>query len=253
LKNKLLKKLNFQVLLKYPEKFDVYNEYSDPIPCSGFCIDCEKKGIIGFNNTKLTFMSHGCTTEDYISILGEMPNQNEYNGNVLFILEQPGGDYKLGDWIEFQSYTKYPPVYHYYWTPSYGKWVMSIPELLEVKNFYGNYFSYLINKYSFRNCYITNAIKCKIVGSDRYSDIYTSVSANCRINYLQQEYSYFKPSLIFCFGAASFRLTQGLNGLEGVQICNLYHPHAIQVAHRYGYSREYMFNLNEQEINEKLQ
>ena len=247
-----LKQLNFQTLLQYPENLIIKNSYSNPILCNGFCIDCEKKEVIDLKSTKLTFLSHSCTTEDYVSILGEMPNNKHYEGKVMFILEQPGGDYNLGNWLFFHGVKKYPPVKHYYWTPDSENWIMSINELIEDGNFYGNYFSYLINKFGFTNCYITNAIKCKIVGANRYTNDYNTVSQNCRENFLQKEFTHLNPSLICCFGDAAFNLTNRLIGIEGVIICRLYHPHAIKTSQRYGYTRKEMFIANDREIGKKI-
>jgi hypothetical protein len=250
--NSNLKKLNFNKLLFYPKKFKVQNEYSKPIDCKGFCIDCEKKKIFNLSKTKLTSLSHGCSTEDYISILGEMQSKKEHNGNVMFILEQPGGEYGLGKNFDFEGFTKYPPVYHYYWTPSTKKWIKSIGKLIKEDNFYGNYFAYIINKFGFSNCYITNAIKCKIVSTKENPKVYNAVAENCRNNFLQLEFDFFKPTLVCCFGGKSYFLTKNLKGIEKVQICDIYHPHAIATSMRSKKTKKEMLRENNKEIKDKM-
>jgi len=254
MKDKFLRTLNFDKLLKYPDKFPVKNDYPVPIKCKGFCVDCEKKGIIDRIDTSLTYISHGCKTEDYISILGNMPNTNVNDKKVMFVLEQPGGNlrYDLGEWVEFEGVKKYPPVKHYYWTPSSDTWLTTIPDVQKEKNFYGNYFGYLINKYGFLNCYITNAIKCKIEGSSRYPKEYYNVADNCRFNFLQMEFDYYNPSIILCFGDDAAVLTKRLSGLSNVVICELYHPYAISSAKRNGQTQEERFAFNEKEIETKI-
>ena len=143
--------LNFNQLLMYPKHFEIKNRYEDnnPIPCSGFCTYCENE--LGLKAATPPLMSHGCSIDEIRTVLGV--NGDFAGGNdqrIMFLLENPGGDYENGDGRTCDGFRKNPPVYHFYFSPNIqGKWPTTIEEI--AKNPYGNYFAYLIYRYALNN------------------------------------------------------------------------------------------------------
>jgi len=139
---------------------------------------------------------------------------------VLFLLENPGGDYKKGVKTDFLGYRKQPPVNHYYWTPNTAHWPRDKSEFKG--NFYGPYFAYLMCRHQLMNVYITNAAKCKWTHGKTPS----SILKNCVRNYLRREIELFQPRLVFCFGRAAERVFRSM--VCNLQFSYLYHPSFIQ-------------------------
>lgn len=195
-----LSELNFRELLLYGGQPAVLNRYPDPLPCSGYCIDCERKGLIDRTGGRLDLMSHGCDSADFEAVLGPMPRDGAgVKHRVIFLLENPGGDYKNGKEIPFSGYRKSPPVYHYYWTPDTERWPSDISEFNG--NFYGPYFAYVMMRHQLLDVYITNLVKCKwILGR-----MPPRILENCARLYLEREIRFFDPRLVLCFGGAAQR------------------------------------------------
>ena len=125
--------LNFKILLKYPDRFEIKNRYEDnnPIPCSGFCTCCENE--LGLKAATPPLMSHGCSTDEIQKMLGVDKFDGGNEQPIMFLLENPGGDYGNGMPIG----DKCPPVKHFYFSPNIkGKWPTTIEEI--AKNPYGN-------------------------------------------------------------------------------------------------------------------
>ena len=166
--------LNFKNLLKYQDNFPIQNRYDDEskLVCYGFCTECEDKGKVSEDEV---LMSHGCHSSVYQELIQE---KNTFTNNepIMFLLENPGGDYGNGDSVTYNSITKKPPVKHFYFTPNCELWPGDDDINIIAKNPYGNYFAYLMQKYSLGNVYITNCIKCK------YTENYEA-SKNCSETY----------------------------------------------------------------------
>jgi len=137
--------LNFKKkLLHYPDKFDIKNRYEEdnPIPCQGFCTCCEDK--LQRQATTPPLMSHGCSIDEIKKIIPE-PFEGTDNRRIMFLLENPGGDYQNGCVKKCNGIMKNPPVNHFYFSPNLdsGKWPKTVEEVQP--NPYGNYFAYLIS------------------------------------------------------------------------------------------------------------
>ena len=223
MENSKLSDINFKSLLQYGGQPIVKHNYEQALKCRGFCIDCDKKGYIT-QESKNILMSHGCDTYDLIKALGKPIEKFIYSKKILFLLDEPGGDYGNGLERTHAGFSKVPPVLHYYWIPKGKGWPTNI---LEFKNYYGHYFAYLINKYKLKNVYITNIIKCKVSKND-----VDNVRKNCIQRYLLKEIDIFKPEIIICFGKT--KIKNIFNTLIYPQLhCNpkstifLYHPSFI--------------------------
>ena len=215
MKNELLD-LNFNQLLKYPDHFEIKNSYdkNHPIPCSGFCTYCENE--LGLRAATPPLMSHGCSTDEIQKVLGVDKFDGGNEQPIMFLLENPGGDYGNGMPIG----DKCPPVKHFYFSPNIkGKWPTTIEEI--AKNPYGNYFAYIIYRYALNNVYITNCIKCKYTG-----DMYEKTKERCVERYLKKEIDYFKPEIVIFFGRkAQHIFNQIFPNFQGKTIY-LWHPAA---------------------------
>lgn len=246
MKNKNLHRLNFKELLHYPEEVRPANYYETPAACTGFCIECEKTGALDRAKGKLTLMSHACDTDDFEVLLGEkLSPVQPVNAPVMFLLEDPGGDYNLGENITFSGSTKKPPVNHYYFSTGLSSWPKSIDSL--DGNFYGSYFAYIMKRHSLTNVYMTNTVKCKRVGVEN-PHIIEDV---CVRTFLAKEIAEFSPISVFCFGTKVFH---GLRGRFPEQRCIcLYHPSFIQNrSYTKGLSPSEAIMENERRIAEEL-
>ncbi len=246
-----LKRLNFEVLLKYPKTFDIKNRYEIPIECNEFCIDCEKKKLTNSNNF-LEFMSHGCSIEDYEKCLGKINYPIKITDGVMIILENPGGNYGFYIHKSFHGINKFLPLKHYYWTPSVNSWPKSLEQIEKHGNFYGTYFAYLMVKYGLKKCYITNYIKCKMKGA-RNNPSYKAVAKNCFVNYLKKEIKIFDPRYIICMGKDAYNLVMNHKYNSSLKIEWLYHPSAIKNrSQTFGKTRMEMLKENEMKLNKFL-
>lgn len=247
MKNSNLRRLNFNELLYYPEKFQPAHFYRNPVTCTGFCVECEKTGVLDQAKGRLTLMSHACDTSDFEAIIGErLSPLLPVDVPVMFLLEDPGGDYGLGENIEFSGVTKKPPVKHYYFSTGLSSWPESIDSL--DGNFYGSYFAYIMKRHSLADVYITNIVKCKREGVENPHII----EDMCVKSFLAREIKEFSPVSVFCFGTKVFH---GLRGRFPDQRCVcLYHPSFIQNrSYTKGLSpREAIFE-NERRIDEELE
>ena len=206
--------LNFKILLKYPDRFEIKNRYEDnnPIPCSGFCTCCENE--LGLKAATPPLMSHGCSTDEIQKMLGVDKFDGGNEQPIMFLLENPGGDYGNGMPIG----DKCPPVKHFYFSPNIkGKWPTTIEEI--AKNPYGNYFAYIIYRYALNNVYITNCIKCKYTG-----DMYERTKKICVEKYLHDEVRIFDPEVVIFFGhKAEHIFHDAFPDFHG-KTCYLWHP-----------------------------
>ena len=161
-KNPELVELNFMELLHYggqPRVMFRYDRTNRP-HCVGYCTGCEDRGLV--RRGELDLMSHGCDSADFESLLGPLPAEHLIKAPVLFLLEDPGGDYGNGDVVPFGSHRKRPPNRHYFWTLPNPTWPARVSEF--GSNFYGPYFAYLMAKHGLANVYVTNAVKCGVAG-----------------------------------------------------------------------------------------
>src|SRR5580700_5475029 len=137
MKNEVLRDLNFRQLLHYSNGApQPKHSYTQPLACEGFCVSCEKSGLLDGSDRRLYLMSHGADTSDFESLFGkELPLENgeKYlEAKVMFVLESPGGMYDTGIPQEngipqntdpektdqgVEGVKKEPPVCHYYWMP----------------------------------------------------------------------------------------------------------------------------------------
>jgi len=230
MRNTKLSNLNFQRLLKYGGQPTIKNTYNPPLECKGYCISCEEKGVFNNDNDSFDQMSHGCDTSDFEVLLGKIDGNNF--DPIMFLLENPGGDYKNGNVVSYKGYNKQPPVNHYYWTPNIQSWPehpYSLPHL------YGPYFAYLMKRHRLNNVYITNLIKCNTIASNRKEYNKPAAIENCTDKWLKEELEIFSPKHIFCFGRNAEKGLQKTIKKYGISVSTLYlyHPSAISLSQRY--------------------
>jgi hypothetical protein len=271
-----LVKLNFQELLHYGGQPRVCYEHKPPIPCNGYCVDCEGtepgKGLLEGTGMRLDLMSHGCDSSDYEAVLGEMPAKGlPVTRPALFLLENPGGDYDFSEQTEFGPFKKGPPVKHYYWIPKLTSWPTTYKDV--DRDFYNSYFAYLMWKHQLTCVYITNLVKCKeIKDSDNTENPpnrrhWQRVVENCTRRYLARELTILAETKTgpvrwaFCFGRKAEKgllrlLAQdtALNRLLGNEfgIIYLYHPAAFRRAAALGKTPESMFCENDERIAKEI-
>lgn len=241
-------KLNFDGVLKY-EGVDGYST-NRPYKCNGFCMDCEKKGLLE-NDEYLEAISHAADSDDFYRLYSKKHNNNT---KILMIFENPGGnanDY-LGEWIESEGVKKYVPNNIYYWLDDkVTSPPKTIEELVEINRFYGPYLAYLIEKFDLNDVYITNLTKCKLRGGDNY----WKVRENCIRTIMEKELSEILPEAIFFYGmnAKNYFMTQALSKYHSIDNITLYHPSAIALSQRYDMTKEEMIRENDKRINEILE
>lgn len=256
--NKDLTNLNFCELLNYDGQPQVRNTYNPPLSCFGYCIDCDKptSGIFLKPGDTFDQMSHGCDTSDFEALLGEMRNR-KISDPIIFLLENPWGDYDNGEVVPFEVdgkvYKKQPPINHYYWTPNIDQWPEN-PDSLQ--NFYGPYFAYLMNKHGLNNIYITNLIKCNVITTKGTEYKKQEAISNCIDKWLRREIEIFSPRFVFCFGKDNvekvFKHYSEKYNWTITRLC-LYHPSAIARAQRYHKKPEQMIAENDDRIKKFLQ
>ena len=235
-----LYKINFGgCVLHYKGTVLPMNPVPDSLPynCVGFCCECERRGLSKQTGGKEILMSHGCDGEDIARAIGEGLPRGMTDKRVMFLFENPGGDYGLGipqtiQHADIGIVTKTPPVKHYYWTTNAKRWPQNISE---VYNPYGDFLAYLIYTFGLVNVYVTNCIKCKYTGAE-----YGKTAANCMNFILKSEIDAFKPEVIFCFGRRAYNLltSQSFVDVSGVLCKRLLHP----AQRRYKRCRYYEMN-----------
>ena len=235
-----LAKLNFSQLLNYGGKPNVQNTYDPPLPCTGYCVACEKSGEV-FENADDYFdqMSHGCDSSDFEKLLGSLAYGNN-SSPIVFLLENPGGDHGNGNIVPYQGYEKQPPVNHYYWTPNIDEW----PDFFDtLPHLYGPYFAYLMKKHGLTNVYITNVTKCNTLSINNKSYNEQKATEICTRKWLKKEMDIFSPKYIFCFGGKVYaHLKKYLPEYYSSSQCvHLYHPAARK-------SRNEIVSANDNEI-----
>jgi hypothetical protein len=223
-----LSDLNFYKLLNYGGQPPPAARYDPPLPCNGYCVECEAAGLVQGSGGRLDLMSHGCDSADFEAILGPMPKDGPgLEQHILFLLENPGMNYGNGRKVKFGGHEKQPPVCHYYFAPSTNFW----PEGLEGfgGNFYGLYFAYLMQKHHLTNVYITNLVKCKYHTSKGDSArTPPDINRKCMDLFLRREINYFEPKLIVCFGRAAERgFKFAYREVYPIKYLYLYHPSYI--------------------------
>lgn len=231
-KDASLADINFREILDYGGQPRVENAYSTPPVCRGYCISCEESGLLEKTGGRLDLMSHGCDSADFEDVLGPMSHDRPGLAEpVLFLLENPGGDYGNGAPIDFRGLRKQPPVNVYYWTPNIQIWPRGVADFRG--NFYGPYFAYLMQRHQLLNVYITNLVKCKWVKSpgERGGNGDASLIVNhCVERYLTREVQLFAPRIAFCFGKVAERGFRDLSRRIVLKcpFVNLLHPSFIQ-------------------------
>jgi hypothetical protein len=255
--NPKLVDLNFGEIVNYdgqPRVMFRYDAANRP-RCVGYCTSCEDKGLAQVG--ELDLMSHGCDSADFEALLGPLPVKREIAVPVLFLLEDPGGDYSNGDKVVFQDHAKRPPNNHYFWTLSNRTWPASIAEF--GSNFYGPYFAYLMAKHGLSNVYITNAVKCGVTGNLKAKKRerrgrYERVATNCQELFLQRELQLFQPQVVFCFGGQAFNYYRKLAAARGYPAGRqLMHPSYL--ANRWqttGFTQVELVEQNDQLIRSAL-
>jgi hypothetical protein len=241
--------LNFRKLLHYGGQPPVKYEYPTPIPCTGYCVSCEEKGVLAKAGGKLDLMSHGCDSQDFTSVLGRMPREGPVvSAAFLFVLEKPGGDWESGAEVPWRGFRKQPPNKHYYWSPHPGTWPRSIREFRG--NFYGPYFAYLMRKHGLQNVYITNTVKCKWTpGRDE-----SPIIDHCSRLFLKREVTLFAPRLAFCFGTnARVNSMRVLPPAARCSVTELYHPNYIKQKCRFHHrTPQECVTINDRRIRKAL-
>ena len=143
-------------------------------------------------------MSHGCSSDDFVSIIGKPLPEVKCDLPIMFLLENPGGDCGNGKAVTCDGVTKNPPVNHFYFSSELDHWPTT-PD--EIKNPYGDYFAYLMAKFGLANVYVTNCVKCEYSGDKKDPNgRYLKTAWNCMVRFLEKEIELFQPRLIVCFG-----------------------------------------------------
>ena len=245
MRDKRLADLNFRDLLHYGGEPSIQHTYVPPLACSGYCIHCEEKGNV-FSNSQDSFdqMSHGCDTSIYETLLEPMCNGGRrIELPIIFLLENPGGNYQNGRCVDFKGYKKRPPVNVYYWSPGIKKWPKSAVELSEM---YSDYFAYLMNRYGLKNVYITNLIKCNTINGKWYN--YQEARSNCIEKWFKREIEIFAPKFVFSFGD---KATNGFKKYSHQFSWKIKYQQLLHPAQR-RYSRERMIKENNFRIDRFL-
>jgi len=261
MKDSRLAELNFVELLNYGGQPPVLNRYPQPVCCEGYCVSCEDAGLLEGTGKRLDKMSHGCDSSDFEAVLGPLPNEGPpVERPILFLLENPGGDYKIYEEVPFRGFRKRLPVWHYYWTPDVTDWPSCAPGASG--NFYGPYFAYLMRRHQLKNVYITNLVKCKWTndevvateGSQGKRNWRSDIVNCCVTNYLARELKIFDPVVAFCFGRKAEAGLRNLLAKDSVcSVRYLLHPAAIQLrARALGMIREEMIRQNDQSVMEAI-
>ena len=216
--------VNFSEILNYKKPVVRCYHGDKPInQCIGFCHDCEDKRLPD-KAGKVVRMSHGCTSADFISIIGSPLPVEKCALPIMFLLENPGGDYDLGEDCMCDGIVKQPPTKQFYFSSGMGKWPNDVDEI--GSNHYGDYFAYLMVKHGLSNVYITNCVKCKYEGAS-----YWRTADNCMARYLTTEIDVFRPKLIVCFSTKVSdklfykRIECSERGCSTTKVC-LLHPSA---------------------------
>jgi hypothetical protein len=236
-----LVQLNFREIVDYSGQPQVQYSYSSPLPCAGYCISCEQADLPAQTGGRLDLMSHGCDSADFVTVLGPMPPQGTDAARaieepVLFLLEDPGEDWGIGEVVPYQGLQKRPPLYHYYWTPKVQTWPRRVADFN--RNFYGPYFAYLMWRHQLLNVYITNLVKCKWVkNTDNQGGSGKSIIVtHCVERYLTREVQIFAPRLVFCFGRAAEKGARALAGRAVLHCPLVYLLHPSYIQNRWGTS-----------------
>lgn len=209
--NKKLNQLNFNKLLILDTNIDKYdfNQYlinKNKHPIKGFCVSCEKLNYNLSNkdeNFKLKNISHGATSFDFISAVGN--NNIDFStwkkDGIIFLMEGPGADGGFYDKITFDTFEK-KPSREWYWVHNKQK-ECYFPENFKGK-VYGELFNSIIFTFKLQNAYFTNLVKC---GLNDESNGFKNIEGynekclqNCSNLFLKEEYKIINPKLIFCFG-----------------------------------------------------
>jgi hypothetical protein len=237
MRNRRLVDLNFRRLVDYGGQPKVKNRYDPPLPCKGYCVKCEKKGLLAGSGHVLDLMSHGCDSNDFRDLLGPLPVRGPalIDAPVVFLLLDPGADCGNGQEVPFGRHRKKPPVLHYCWTPQGDTWPR-LQTVLRGRNFYGPYFAYLMHKHRLANVYITNVVKCRIapkVGeSRRPSWSKDEIRKLCVRTYLTEELREHDPEVIFCFGREVHGVARDLKRQLGARWRSEYLSHPAFILHR---------------------
>ncbi len=203
----------------------------------------------------LASVSHAVDTSDFEAVLGPLPSHaggEEYlEAPIMLIFESPREELGetgaritgFGEAFAFRDIRKHVATRHYYWmAPSRIDWpdsresflrlpasVGGLPPTGTTHSFkpYGGYLAYLLNRYHFKNAYVTNFVKWG-KANVRY-DLKTSrdlaVIDTCTRLFLAKEIAEFRPVLIFAFGVDATMVCSRL----GIGVETSYHPKA-----RYG-------------------
>jgi uracil-DNA glycosylase family 4 len=200
-------------------------------------------------------MSHGCDSQDFTSVLGPLPIEGRaVDAPILFLLEEPGGDWESGQKIRFRACLKQPPNYHYYWSPGGHIWPTSLADLGD--NFYGTYFAYLMRKHGLRNVYITNVVKCRwVAAADDARRDKSPIVEHCTQRFLAREVTILKPRLVLCFGNDALAESQEVRRHCAPQcrVGTLLHPSYIQYrCQTHGRTKQDCLDINDSRVCEAL-
>jgi hypothetical protein len=247
--------LNFREIVDYGGQPPAKSRYPSPLACRGYCISCEESGLLKNTGGRLDRMSHGCDSADFEAVLGPMPREGAgVAAPVLFLLENPGGDYGLGEPVDFQGLRKQPPVNHYYWIPTVQTWPRRVADL--DGNYYGSYLAHLMWRHQLLRVYITNLVKCKWVRTTGGGSGDTAlIVRHCAERYLMREVQIFAPRVVFCFGRAAERGFRELASRVGLNCPSTYLRHPSYIQNRWGASgrsQEELFQENDDAVKRAI-
>jgi len=209
-----LRRLNFSNLISVDISdidsytFDVYrNNGFQHKPINGYCISCEEKKCNiskDDDSFKLTNISHGAHSTDFIRALKTRPNTSDWHQQpIMFVYETPSLDYGIYKEVNYKGHKKHPSKDWY--------WIHKDQEDAFYPNHfkggeYGGFVLSAIQTFRLANVYMTNLVKCglnnqdgKFKGISSYKD---ETITNCYSSYLEREISLIKPKVIFAVGSA---------------------------------------------------
>ena len=208
-----LRKLNFEKLISVgvPDvKTYCYDEYKNNdyqhTPINGYCISCEEKGCNSSKDDdsyKLTNISHGAHSSDFLQVLPEKPNTANWHPEpIIFVYETPSRDYDIYKRVPYDGYNKHPSEVWY--------WIHEVEDFITYPasfrgGEYGKFVLSAILTFKLANVYMTNLVKCGLNNAEgRFqglSDFKDETIQNCFSNFLKKEISILKPKIIFAVGS----------------------------------------------------
>ncbi len=211
---KELRKLNFNKLISVgvPDvatySYDEYktNGYKHK-PINGYCVSCEEKGCSSSTDDdsyKLTNISHGAHSSDFFRAYKIKQDASDWHHEpIMFVYESPSRNYDIYKEERYNGYDKQPSK-TWYWIHSDWDSPIAYP-----KGFKGGVYDEFVwcatLTFKLANVYVTNLVKCglnNVEGNFKgLASFKNETVENCYTNFLSEEISIIKPTIIFAVGS----------------------------------------------------